>query len=311
VQGIAFAVDLEREVRLGLAIRADADRLPPAARRFFATASRPSALWDRFPEHALVALAAQVDVAAMFEMVSDFLSAADRLALRGYLERTVGAVVGKDLFKEVLPSLGPDVGLCLTAPPSAAEGWFPHTILAAAVGKGGNKSAPVDEALLSAVDFYIQLGVMAYNRQHSDQMILKTELENQSRVRSLVNEEHFPPGLQPAFGLQRGFLVLANTAEVLLRFGAVPARNREERSPSEVPLLRVSFKEWRRFLSERYEPVVDYLAERTHSTRSDVAQRLNSLLAVLRLVDQIEVGQQPRPGQLRLVIRVGFSHALK
>jgi hypothetical protein len=311
VQGIALAVDLDKDVRLELAVRAVTDQLPPAARRFFSTASRPSALWGRFPENALLALAARVDLAALFEMVGEFLSSEDRQALRGYLERTIGAVVGKDLFKEMIPSLGPDFGLCITAPPAAEEAWFPHAIVAAAIQQGTGPMVGVDQAVLSAVDFYAQLAVVTYNRQHPDQLVLKTRIEGQSRIRYIVNDEHFPPGLQPAFGLQQGYLLLASSPEVLRRFGALLARESAERKSVEVPLLRLSLKDWHQFLIERREPLANYLAERNHTSRSDAGQQLDSLLRALRLMDRVELNQRAQPGQLHLVFRIRFAQPLK
>ena len=55
-------------------------------------------------------------------------------------------MLGKDLIKDVLPNLGPDWGLCVTAPPAKDKTWFPQVTLAMAVAPGPG-TAPVDEAL--------------------------------------------------------------------------------------------------------------------------------------------------------------------
>ena len=90
-----------------------------------------------------------------------------RAALVGQLDRTAGAALGKDFVKEVLPALGPDWGLCVTAPPPQEKGWFPQAVLALRAAPG-DETAPVDQALVSALHSWAVLAVLGHNRQHPD-----------------------------------------------------------------------------------------------------------------------------------------------
>src|SRR5262249_27111912 len=148
--GIAFGVGLQDDATLTLAVRARMEALSPRARRFLAEGSKPSELWQRFPDNALFACAGRFDVSAFEEVLGGFLTAQSRRALHAALDRFVGAALDKDVIKDVLPCLGPDVGLCVLAPPEGAKSWVPHAIFAARV-RPGDKPPHVDQALFTAL----------------------------------------------------------------------------------------------------------------------------------------------------------------
>jgi hypothetical protein len=184
-------------------------------------------------------------------------------------------------------------------------------VLAVAVRPGESQAAPADLALLSALDAAAKLAVAAHNRQHPDQTVLKTLIENKGRIHYLANEQRFPPGLRPAFGLQAGYLILASSPEVLRRFGGEPPPVLQEAQTAEFPLLRLSIRACRQFVVERYDPLADYVAQRNQQSRKDAEQRLDGLLKALRLFDRVELSQRAQPGLLHLVLRIRLEQALK
>ena len=90
--------------------------------------------------------------------------------------------------------------------------------------------------------------VLFNNLQNSDRPItLKRIVLDQREIKYLAGDKAFPSGLQPAFSLHGGLLILASSPEAIRRF--VPGPNAP---PGETQtLLRVSFKAWRTFLAER------------------------------------------------------------
>ena len=48
--------------------------------------------------------------------------------VRAAFDRGVGAVLGKDVLREIVPYLGPSWGLCLLAPPGQDKAWFPQIL---------------------------------------------------------------------------------------------------------------------------------------------------------------------------------------
>ena len=305
LEGVALGLALDKDLELTLALRAEPERLPAAARKLFAELAKPSELWDCFPDDALLAAAGRLDAAALFEALGDFLPPQERQALLDALGRSLGAALGKDFAKEVLPNLGPDLGLCVTAPPAGDKAWFPHTVLALRV-RPGPADAPLDQALLRAVDFYALSLVFGYNRgrQAPDQLALKSVFQDKVEVKYLVNDRLFPPGLQPAYGLQRGYLVLGSSPEAVRRFGAAPA-GASPQAGDEVPLLRMSLKELRRFVKERREPLAAFVAEKNQLPREEAGKALDKLLTGLELIDRLELTHRSAGhGQVKLTLRV-------
>jgi hypothetical protein len=297
LDGIALSFDLDTDAALALTLRARVQDLPAAARHFFATAAEPSDLWERFPPSALLATAARLDVAALFELAGDFLAKNDRAALVSALQGRLGAPLDKDAVQDILPNIGPDVGLCVAAPPAGDAAWFPQVLFAVRV-RPGPQRPPVDEALLSALNSFALVAVAGYNATHPDRLSLKHVTEDGVAVKFFAHE-HLPPGLRPAYALKDGYLLLASAPEVIGRFGAAAPR-----PAAGVPLLRLSAKELCRYLADHREPLAQASAETNQISRAEAERRLNGLLDVLQLFDQVEVRRQPAERQLLLALRL-------
>jgi hypothetical protein len=307
--GLVLSLHLDKEAELALTVQSQAERLPAAARRFLAEASRSSELWQRFPAEPLFAFAGRFDLAALVEMLGEFLPREARDAARTGVDRNFGDMLGRDLFKDVLPALGPDLGFCLAAPPSGDKNWFPHAVFALRVQP---TEAKIDQAIFTAVQGLAQLAVLAHNQKNPDRLSLKSVAQGQVQVKYLDNERLFPPGLQPAFALQNGYLVLASSPQAIERLGpASPRENGRNEGAGDVPLVRISFKAWRDFLQQRREPIIAFMAERDKISKEEAGQRLEQVQANLQYVDHIELSHRATPGQVTLTLRVRTAWALK
>src|SRR5205823_3779564 len=131
-------------------------------------------------------------------------------------------------------------------------------------------------------------------------------------VKSFANERGFPPGLQPAFALQDGYLMLANSPETVRRFGTATLGTPSLPVVGELPLLRVSFKGCKQFLSERREAVIAFVADKNQIGKDEVGERLDKLLASLQFVDRLELLQRSSgPGQATLTLRLKPAWPMK
>jgi hypothetical protein len=296
------------ELELGFLARAQ--EMPEPGRKLFAGPGKAAQLWQRIPSNAMVAIAGRFDPAETTEFISTFLTPEARQAMREAAERGPGAVLGKDLFNEILPNLGPDWGFWVTAPPANEAAWVPQGTLAVRV-RPGKGQPPVDRTLLSGLNTLAVLAVLSYNGSHSDRMSLQTTEQDKVEIQYLTGPKQFPLGLQPAFASKEGYLLLASSPEAVRRFRAPQPTATDAASPAEVPLLRISYTEIGRYLKTRREALAAAAAEFNPITKEEARRRLDELAAHLQLFDRLELNQRSDPGRLRLVLRLRVAEPLR
>jgi hypothetical protein len=306
---VVFSVDLERDLSVSVALRGRPEQMPPGLRRFLTESARPSELWRTFPDNALLAVALRVDAGALFDAISDFIPKESRQSFRKDIDRTLGAALSIDFFKEVLPGIGPDGGVCVTAPPPGGKDWFPRVVLALRVSPGGGPGSVAD-ALLKALDFGAIAAVLAYNSENREGGLrVGVDTVDKREVKYLFSEGGLPGGLQPAFGLRGGYLVLASSLDVLRAFR--PAEGPGGPAVGRSPLLRISFKDWRNYLRERREELAGAISQKEGIGKDEARSRLDSLADGLQFLDRLEVSQRTAPGLAVFTLSVQTAQPLR
>ena len=299
--GAAAWVTLDTEFHLSVAAQMRVAALPPPARRVLTAASRPSELWRVFPDDALLACGGRLDAGALLELLQD---------LQPKDDASANAMWGKEFARDVLSQVGPDWGLCVTAPPADSSDWLPQAFLAVRVAPGDD-TAPVDQALLSAVHTAALLGVLGYNHQHpAEALRLKSVAFNQQEIHYLDGGPSWPPGVRPAYGLTNGWMAFGSSPDAIRRFAEAAAKP----APGDgapFPLLRVSLKSWRSYLQERRDPLAALLAEKNGLTVQETRKRLDDLGGVLQFVDRLEVDCQAEAGTAAVTLTVQTAQPLK
>ncbi len=309
LDGIAVSLAVRKDLELALTVRANKDRLPPAARRFLETAAVPSDLWWCFPSDAILTMAGRFDVLAFAEMLTDLIPGRARALVRVALDQWLGFVLNRDLLGKILPQLGPDWGVCLLPPPPGSKGLLPQLLIALRV-RQDPKEPSGEQELGKAVIAYAELLVNAFNQLHAATMGMQTVVQDKTEIRFLVEDTVFPPGFRPAFALKGGYLLLASSPEAIQRFSPTPSRRPLE-AGEEVPFARFSPKVLADFVKSRSGPLCLYLALIHHLPDREIRRRLESLLAVLELVDTVEVVKRSSSEQMSLTLRVRPQSALR
>ncbi len=320
LESVVFSLSpRERDIHLSLGVRARIAELPPAARRLFREAAMVSDVWRRLPQSALLAVGCRLDDAALLDVLGGFLTPQGRKFLHATLNRPFASLLSEDDFTaNLLPALGPDWGLCVSAPSTGAAGAqavrknleIPHLLFAIRVDPKRTKKT-AESTLLSALDFAARFVVFIHNNDHPDSpLALKTGAVHRQEVHYLTGEHGLPPGVQPAYGVIDGYLVLASSLDSIKRF----AESSPEPAPSAeapVPLLRISFKDWRSYLTAYREPIVQFLAEHDKLGRDAAGRQVDGLLAALQFVERAELSQRSTPGQVIFTLSVQTAQALK
>jgi len=285
LDGVVVSLTLEKDATLAVGVRGQSDKLPRAAQRFFGELSKPSDLWKQIPDDALFAVGGRVDFAALAEMIGQFLTPKDRNAMQQ----------GANLL--LLPKVGPDLGLWLTAP-SDPQHHFPQGMFALRTG-----SAEVGKKLLERLDLLVGVAVFGQGQQFPDKPL---RLKSDKDV-NYVEGEMLPPGIRPAFGLKDGFLVLASAPEAVGRF-AGPAAS-EGKGPA--PLMRISFKAWRAYFQAHRDDLVKLIAAKENTKPEEAREHLDTVLAVLDFVDRLEVRHEAGQGYAIVSVVIQTAQPLR
>lgn len=298
LDAIFVTVAIQDEAELRLSIQANTELLPKWASSTFTRTAPPSSLWDRFPEQSIVTIAAQTDFAGLGEALTLLMPEKDRKKVASDWKGGVGAVVQLDLFKDLLPNVGPDWGVCVL--PSRDAKQVPQTIVALAV-KPGSKERPVDQTLVKGLELFASIAVLEHNKNNPDAPIrVETVSQGKVEVKYLAGDKAFPPGIAPAFALKDGFLLLASAPEAIDGFRL---REKKPSERKETPLVRISAPELARLLEQRREHILSSLPQK------DAKQHLANVIALLGMFDQLTLSHRAEAGQATWTLRLAPASA--
>jgi hypothetical protein len=107
-----------------------------------------------------------------------------------------------------------------------------------------------------------------------------------------------------------GFLIVASNPATIQRFGVKPTP--EPGQAAEIPLLRMSLRQWDAYLQQSQGPLAKVLAAKNQAPEAEVNQQIDKLRVLLELLDKLEiVNQSQKPGQLVLTARLTFRQGWK
>lgn len=295
MDAIVLSAHIGEEVEAKLTLQANIKDLPASLKKAFTDPSRPSELWQRFPQNSIFALAGKLDAGSVLGAFTDFSTPDNRKTVFDALQRTVGAALGLDLMRDVLPNLGPDWGFCVVQGDNPKH--FPHLLAALAV-QPGPKEVGVDQSLYKGLQFLASLALFDYNRKHEDPIRMKSVQQDQVEVKYLANDKLFPAGFQPAWALKDGYVLLASSPEAILRFKL------QNPTPSESPLVRLSCVELARFLKLHRDAVIAHVAEKNRIPQGVATQGFEAVVGLLDLIDRVSLLHASGNGQTHWTLRL-------
>ena len=299
LEAVFVSVAIQDEAELRISIQANAGELPEWAKSAFTQTTPASSLWQRFPERSILTIAARTDFAGAADALKLLMPEKDRKKLTTDWQGSIGALLRLDPFKEILPNIGPDWGICVS--PSKDAKQLPQTMFALAV-KPGSKDQPVDKSLFKAVELFAGIAVLDYNKKNPNStMRLQTVMQDKVEVTYLSNDKLFPPGFQPACALKDGFLLFASSPDAIVSF-RLHERRPDERN--ETPLLRVSAPELAELLEHRREHILVTLTDRQQMSDKDAKKNLENVIGLLGLFDHLTLSQHGNASQASWSIRL-------
>jgi hypothetical protein len=296
LDALFVTVSIHDDAELRIAIQARADQLPKWARPAFTGTIPSSSLWQRFPEQNIVTFAASTDFAGGVEALKALMPEDERKKLSNNWKSGPGAIFPIDLFKDLLPNIGPDWGICVLPSKNANE--IPGMMFALQV-KPGSKDLAVDRTLFNAVEIFAGFAILDHNKKNPQSLIrLETIKQGDVEVKYLAG---LPDGLQPACALKDGFLIFATSPAAIAEFRL---RDKRPGEPKEALLLRVSAPELAKLLDHRRQHILNSLTAEKKMTPKEARQNLENVISLLHLFDRATLSQQGDAGQSNWIIRL-------
>lgn len=297
LDGMVLNVAWEESIELRLALLGREKEPAPLAKDLFAPA-RPHPLWNHFPDQAIFTLTGKVDFSFSRESWEGLLPPEARRFYLEILQKSLAAVIGIDLEKDLLPNIGPEWGVCVFAAQDPKH--VPQAVFALAL-KPGPKDVQADQAVYKGLHLLAGLAIFDYNLKHRDHIRLRTLHQDKVEVKTLTNDKLFPAGFQPSFALKDGYLLLASSPEAILRF----QKNPDAVSPKDENLVfRLSATELAKELRLRREFLSGHIAKSNGMPAAAAQQILDALLSGLDLFDQVELAHTSGPAQMNLILRI-------
>ncbi len=302
---LTCAVGADVEARFTTLVRTK--DLPASARPFFMEPAKASDLWKRFPDNAILRIAARLDGSAAAAAFVDLAPLEARQTIYKSFQ-PLAALVGMDLERDIAPNVGPDWGLCIL--PAAVASNMPMGMAALAV-RPGKKDIAIDHALYRGVEFLAGLALFDYNRRHPEEPIrLQTLRQDNVEIKYLKNDKLFPAGFQPAWALKDGYLLLMTSPDAVARFGTAAPASVKLAAPiraaagGSAPFLRLSCKQLAKALRDQRSVVVSHVAAQNGIAEAAAGLGFDDVLAVIDIFDNVEITRSSGAGQTSVLLRV-------
>ena len=303
----AVYLTFDKDFETGLSLHFQPNKVPAAAKGWLTGPRMNAAIWQAIPDNALFAIAGRFKASDLIETIGSLAPGDGSNPIKAAAEQLLGPVFGKDKLPHVLDALGPHWALWAEAPP-ANGGFLPVLVAAVQIDNSGPKGKEAAREIARAVGFGFNAARVAYNAGHADQIELVETEDGDVVITSLVNEKAFPPGFRPSYAFKAGYLVVSTSPDAIQRFQE-PKANPAARS--EATLARFSGTAAREYLQTHRERLAKFLASAGRGEEKDLAKQFEQALAVLELVDRMEVFTRGGDTGIRIGAKFTFAKPLK
>ena len=300
--GLAISLDVDADFHVHLTAGVKRDQLPSSARQLWQEASKPCRLDRCIPPDALASFAGRVHLPSLIATIRSFMTPDQSETVETELNRVTRALFGWSLTQDLAAHLGPDLALYARPPAANRSSPFPEVVLAIGIEAGPRRQEVADQLIGSARTL---LGLIALARTQEGHL---TELNVQKRdgvtVVFLSSETGLPAGIQPAVAVKDGCLVLASHPEAIRRFRL--RSTGDSVAGGTRPLMELDFGRVADFLRDppRRRHLTTLLMKADGISRFEATVRYQSLLALLALIDRIEVRTETTPHRIDISFHV-------
>lgn len=304
LDSLAGYIQIDDDLRIGLAVAARPDAMPASTRQFFREAGKPSTLASVMSKNALVTISGRFSLPAIIDAGAEFLPAEARKNVREATGKTIAAALGPDATAALPNRLGPDWAVSVMPPPAQAKSSAPIVTAAIRLDDSGS-GPPVAPRVMDGLNALAMFAAIGYNSNNTDAIALRNERIGDIEIRYFVGDRTFPPGIRPAFAWTQGYLIFASSPEAVTAFRA-PA---QATSVEPTPMVRINCQSIVRYLTEHRTAAAEFLTVRDICSLIDANKHIDELVRLLNLFHAVELNVWP--GDLQARIELKFEPVAK
>ena len=304
LDGLGLDCRLGKNLEVDLTLATRKEQVPPALVKFASAFNEPSIFWQAVPQDALFAVAGRLDLPALIETVSTFVAPEVRQKVFGSAEQGLAPVFGKKTVQMLPAHVGPDFGICIM-PPRSQKTLLPEIL--AAIRIQPSEDSRMERSIRDALEVGATLLRVNLNSKTDEPVRLETKKQGDVEVRYLAHDKLFPPGIQPAFALKHGHLMLATNPDRILNADLSAMKSPEGANR----LAILSFRHLRDYLTTRRDGIADAVASHQSIPRKEALAQINKILAAIELFDRVElINTSKKPGELKLTLKIQMIEPL-
>lgn len=275
------------------------------------------AILHKIPARAIGGFSGRIDLNWMTTLLREGLNERERQQWKVFEQVSRGLLLGRSLFEDVLPRLGPNVGgyvvarddLRMDAVPF--EGVFAIELTAGDVDSESNGEPTLIAALDNALNTGFNLLASVYNSHSPDETALVRSKRTHDSSGMLRWVENLGP-YQPAYSLTPGYLVVGSSRGVVQDFlsksteaNITQTREFQRRAAESFPnggqLLFVNVGQLRKFIGDHRQFLVEHVSANRGLDGDTVRARLAGFEDILGLVDIAFLAAEIGPHHIRVV----------
>jgi hypothetical protein len=294
LDGIALSYHLQSGSELRLSFVARPEALPASTRTFLTELASPSILSAIFPKDALMTLTGRVSLPAVLNFGAEFLPTEGRQQLSEVVQKSIGAVLGDSVLAALPKNLGPDWGVCVTAPTDESKARWPIALAAVKLNDPPD-GTPVVSRVVDGINALATLAVVGFNSKNTFAVSLHNERIDGVEVRSIVPPKDLADDVRPSFAWKDGYLLMASHPEGIRQFTGRAAS--VSGNKIEARLLQVNLPAWAKYLRQNRALATTLLSKQEGMTSEKANQQFDAALEVLDLFQSIGLTIDTAPGR--------------
>ncbi|MCA9068442.1 MAG: DUF3352 domain-containing protein, partial [Planctomycetaceae bacterium] len=310
---IGAGLRADRGMALDVVVHYDPANLPERWRQLVERTSGFPRFLNQVPAGAFLVLAGKQDLAGVDRLITAEMDEKSRQQWEYAMQVSRGLLLGLDLFEDVLPTFGPNWGLCVFPRQALDPNAVPaEGLVAFELPPASDEQNPITvrKALKNALNTGFNLVAAVQNsKPQAKPVILKSEQHTGGPVHWIDTIGPY----RPAYCLSGEYLIFASSPRLIAEFLSptqsklvdssvfFPLWTNRHKTP-EGQLLFLNWLSIRQFLKSHHAVLLDQAVKSHALPREEAEKRLTRLQEILEVLDGAYLGLQIQEDRIHLTL---------